>query len=148
MASGDRLKWLVVEPNEIKAHWPKDENWYWKWYSLERDVSWGRACVNVTRRCVSEFGFSRLMTAHASWLAQSGRGLLIGQSACRLLGLPHEAIDTMGAGATGSLHSAATIPILLDSKHKIDEKGTYQRVSRSNKLFKIYKLGSHQHHFS
>ncbi len=38
-----RLKWLVGEPIERKARWQKankgDENLYWKWYSLERDVA-------------------------------------------------------------------------------------------------------------
>ncbi len=36
-------------------------------------------------------------------------GTLIGQSACRLLALPREAIDSTRAGASGNLQSAATL---------------------------------------
>ncbi len=36
-------KLLRTESKERKARWPKtnngDENFYWKWYSLERDVA-------------------------------------------------------------------------------------------------------------
>ncbi len=39
-------------------------------------------------------------------MAQLGRGVLIGQSACRLLTLAREAIDS--TRASGRLHSAAT----------------------------------------
>ncbi len=74
--------------------------------------------------------------------------VLIGQIACRLLELPREAIDRTRVRASGNLHSAATRPILLVGEHKIIEKSTYQSVTRSNELFKIYNLGSHQCHFS
>ncbi len=65
-----RLKWLVVEPIERKARWPKvnngDENLYWKWYSLERDVAaWARR--QLTRPDWHSWDV-------AFWLAQAGRG--------------------------------------------------------------------------
>ncbi len=47
-------------------------------------------------------------TAQASWLAQVGRGALIGQSACRLLAFARESIDCTRLVTGGSLHSAAT----------------------------------------
>ncbi len=48
-----------------------------------------------------EFAFCRLgvTNAQASWLAQVGRGVLIGQSACGLLTFAREAIDSTHAGS-------------------------------------------------
>ncbi len=92
------LKWLVVEPSERKARWPKtdsgDDNLHWEWYSLERNATSGRACVNVmyvrirlwplwrddsSRVLIGAAGRSR-----SDWRRRTV-GALIGQSACRLL---------------------------------------------------------------
>ncbi len=53
-----------------------------------------------------------LVGAAGTWRSDWRRpdvGALIGQSACRLLALARVAIDSTRAGASGSLHSAATI---------------------------------------
>ncbi len=152
MASSGRLKWLAVKPNDIKAHWPKtgreDENWYWKWYSLERDVSWGSACVNVTHRCVWEFTFVRLTTALrpdwrswdvAFWLSRARVGYWGYReklSIPRVQGLPVVCIRLLQD------------PFYYLANTKKTKKCTYHSVTRSNELYEKHKLGSHQRHFS
>ncbi len=54
------------------------------------------------------FGHLGVMTAQASLLAQMGRRVLIGQHTCRLMTSVEESIDNTRAGASDSLHSAAT----------------------------------------
>ncbi len=72
-----------------------------------------KACVlkRYAPVCVFKFAFGYLgvTTAHASWLAQVGCGVLIGRDACRLLAFAREAIDNTREGTSGSLHLAATI---------------------------------------
>ncbi len=55
---------------------------------------------------------SALICAARTWRSDWRRrdvGVLIGQNARRLLALAREAIDGTHAGASGSLHSAATV---------------------------------------
>ncbi len=73
-------------PQIKMARWPKADEWdgkvYKGKYSLVNDIKRCRTCSGVPRGCASRI---RLMTTQASWLAQVGGGVLIGQRACWLM---------------------------------------------------------------
>ncbi len=60
-------------------------------------------CINMTRRRM----LGLMTNVQASRLAQVGRGFLIGQSACRLLTVAREVIDSTHAG-----HAATSTELL------------------------------------
>ncbi len=83
------------------------------WYCFEYAII-SALCVVLREACVFKryapvcvfefaFGYLGVTTAHASWLAQVGCGILIGRDACRLLAFARETVDNTRTGASGSL---------------------------------------------
>ncbi len=68
-------------------------------YSPVRSVVRGGRFLALHIDVCVEFAFGRLYmtTAHTPWLAKVGRGVMIGQSVCRLLAFAREAISTTRA---------------------------------------------------
>ncbi len=56
------------------------------------------------------FGRQNVTNAQASWLAQMGRGIRSGQTACRLFAFARRAMDSTCAGVRGRSYWAATNP--------------------------------------
>ncbi len=97
-----------------KAKWHNGQKWIneTRKFIGKNTAFWPMLSVQLWRSAVwIGFAFGRLGVtyAQASWLAQVGRGVLIGQSACRLLASAREAIDSTRAGTSGRLHWAATV---------------------------------------
>ncbi len=114
------LKWLVVQHKERKARWPKtdngDENLYLKMVN-PREACVGKRgalkCVRIRLWPIRRDDSSRdlIGAAAGTWRSNWHRrevGTVIFQSACRLLALVREAIDSTHAGTSGNLQSAAT----------------------------------------